>query len=90
MADPALYSDAQKAADVQRTYQKAQQELQTLYEQWEAAEAAPDQPPAEEPPAPAPTQPKGRKKKRKKAASEEEDGPLEGQILLDEVIRQLE
>ena len=40
MADPALYSDAQKAADVQRTYQKAQQELQTLYEQWEAAEAA--------------------------------------------------
>ena len=40
MADPALYSDAQKAADVQRAYQKAQQELQTLYEQWEAAEAA--------------------------------------------------
>ena len=40
MADPALYSDAQKAADVQRTYQKSQQELQTLYEQWEAAEAA--------------------------------------------------
>ena len=40
MADPALYSDAQKAADVQRVYQKAQQELQTLYEQWEAAEAA--------------------------------------------------
>ena len=40
MADPALYSDAQKAADVQRTYQEAQQELQTLYEQWEAAEAA--------------------------------------------------
>ena len=40
MADPTLYSDAQKAADVQRAYQKAQQELQTLYEQWEAAEAA--------------------------------------------------
>ena len=40
MADPALYSDAQKTADVQRTYQEAQQELQTLYEQWEAAEAA--------------------------------------------------
>ena len=40
MADPALYSDAQKAADVQRVYQKAQQKLQTLYEQWEAAEAA--------------------------------------------------
>ena len=40
MADPSLYSDAQKSADVQRAYQKAQQELQTLYEQWEAAEAA--------------------------------------------------
>lgn len=40
MADPSLYSDAQKAADVQRAYQKAQQALQTLYEQWEAAEAA--------------------------------------------------
>ena len=40
MADPSLYSDAQKSADVQRTYQNAQQALQTLYEQWEAAEAA--------------------------------------------------
>ena len=40
MADPSLYSDAQKSADVQRAYQKAQQALQTLYEQWEAAEAA--------------------------------------------------
>ena len=40
MADPSLYSDAQKPADVQRAYQKAQQALQTLYEQWEAAEAA--------------------------------------------------
>ena len=40
MADPALYSDPQRAADVQRAYQLAQQTLQTLYEQWEAAEAA--------------------------------------------------
>ena len=40
MADPSLYSDAQKSADVQHAYQKAQQALQTLYEQWEAAEAA--------------------------------------------------
>ena len=40
MADPSLYSDAQKSADVQRAYQNAQQALQTLYEQWEAAEAA--------------------------------------------------
>ena len=40
MADPSLYSDAQKSADVQRAYQKAQRALQTLYEQWEAAEAA--------------------------------------------------
>lgn len=40
MADPSLYSDAQKSADVQLAYQKAQQALQTLYEQWEAAEAA--------------------------------------------------
>ena len=40
MADPSLYSDAQKSADVQRAYQKAQQALQMLYEQWEAAEAA--------------------------------------------------
>lgn len=40
MADPSLYSDAQKSADVQRAYQKAQQALQTIYEQWEAAEAA--------------------------------------------------
>lgn len=40
MADPSLYSDAQKSADVQRAYQKAKQALQTLYEQWEAAEAA--------------------------------------------------
>ena len=40
MADPSLYSDAQKSADVQRAYQKAQQALQKLYEQWEAAEAA--------------------------------------------------
>ena len=40
MADPTLYSDPQHAADVQRAYQAAQQTLQTLYEKWEAAEAA--------------------------------------------------
>ena len=40
MADPALYSDPQHAADVQRAYQAAQQALQMLYEEWEAAEAA--------------------------------------------------
>ena len=40
MADPALYSDPQRAADVQRAYQAAQQALQMLYEEWEAAEAA--------------------------------------------------
>ena len=40
MADPSLYRDAQTSADVQRAYQKAQQALQMLYEQWEAAEAA--------------------------------------------------
>ena len=40
MADPALYSDPQRAADVQRAYQAAQQALQMLYEEWEATEAA--------------------------------------------------
>jgi len=40
MADPALYSDPQRAADVQRAYQTAQQTLQALYEEWETAEAA--------------------------------------------------
>ena len=40
MSDPALYSDAQKAADVQKAYQKAQEDLLFLYEQWEQAEAA--------------------------------------------------
>ena len=40
MADPALYSDAQKAAQVQRDYQQAQKDLRALYEQWEQAEAA--------------------------------------------------
>lgn len=40
MADSALYSDAQKAAQVQRDYQQAQKDLRALYEQWEQAEAA--------------------------------------------------
>lgn len=40
MADPALYADAQRAANVQRAYQQAQGELANLYEQWEQAEAA--------------------------------------------------
>ena len=40
MADPTLYGDPQHAADVQRAYQAAQQTLQMLYEEWEAAEAA--------------------------------------------------
>jgi len=40
MADPALYSDAQKAALVNKAYQKAQEDLLVLYEQWEQAEAA--------------------------------------------------
>lgn len=40
MADPALYSDVQKAAQVQRDYQQAQKDLRALYEQWEQAEAA--------------------------------------------------
>ncbi len=39
MADPALYQDAARAAQVQRDYQQAQKDLQSLYEQWEAAEA---------------------------------------------------
>lgn len=40
MSDPDLYADAQRAAAVQRDYQKAQEELAALYEQWEQAEAA--------------------------------------------------
>ena len=40
LADPDLYADAQRAADISRAYQKAQAELPLLYEQWEQAEAA--------------------------------------------------
>ena len=40
MADPALYNDAQKAAQVNKAYQQAQEDLLMLYEQWEQAEAA--------------------------------------------------
>ena len=40
LADPDLYDDAQRAADISRAYQKAQAELPLLYEQWEQAEAA--------------------------------------------------
>ena len=40
LADPDLYADAQRAADISRVYQKAQAELPLLYEQWEQAEAA--------------------------------------------------
>ena len=40
MADPDLYSDPKKAAEVQKTYQQAQEDLLRLYEQWEAAESA--------------------------------------------------
>ena len=40
MADPDLYSDQKKAAEVQKAYQKAQEDLLILYEQWEQAEAA--------------------------------------------------
>ena len=39
MADPALYADAQRAAEVQRSYQRAKDELAALYEAWEQAEA---------------------------------------------------
>ena len=39
MSDPDLYADSQKAAQVQRDYQKAREDLQLLYEQWEQAEA---------------------------------------------------
>ncbi|MCI6373745.1 MAG: ABC-F family ATP-binding cassette domain-containing protein, partial [Clostridiales bacterium] len=39
MADPALYADAQRAAAVQRDYQRAKDELSALYEAWEQAEA---------------------------------------------------
>ncbi|MBQ2991634.1 MAG: ABC-F family ATP-binding cassette domain-containing protein [Clostridia bacterium] len=40
MSDPELYADAQKAASVQKAYQKAQDDLAHLYEEWEQAEAA--------------------------------------------------
>ena len=40
MADPALYADAQKAAQINKAYQKAQEDLLVLYEEWEQAEAA--------------------------------------------------
>ena len=40
MSDPDLYSDQKKAAQVQKNYQQAQEDLLILYEQWEAAEAA--------------------------------------------------
>ena len=40
LADPALYTDAQNAALVNKAYQKAQEDLLILYEQWEQAEAA--------------------------------------------------
>ena len=40
MADPALYADAQKAAQINKAYQQAQEDLLVLYEQWEQAEAA--------------------------------------------------
>ena len=40
MADPDLYADAGRFAEINRAYQKAQAELPLLYEQWEQAEAA--------------------------------------------------
>ncbi len=40
MADPALYADAARAAEVQKTYQQAQSNLTALYAAWEEAEAA--------------------------------------------------
>ena len=40
MADPDLYANSRRSAEVQRAYQQAQNELARLYEEWEAAEAA--------------------------------------------------
>jgi len=40
MADPDLYTDQKKAAEVQKAYLKAQNDLLELYETWEQAEAA--------------------------------------------------
>ena len=39
LADPALYADTQKATEVNKAYQKAQEDLLILYEEWEKAEA---------------------------------------------------
>ena len=40
LADPSLYADVQNAALINKAYQKAQEDLLLLYEQWEEAEAA--------------------------------------------------
>jgi len=40
MSDPDLYTDVKRAAEVQKIYQQAQNELAQLYEAWENAEAA--------------------------------------------------
>ena len=40
LADPTLYADSQRAAQVQRAYQQAQSDLTRLYTEWEEAEAA--------------------------------------------------
>ena len=40
MSDPSLYADVQKAAEINKAYQQAQEELLVLYEAWEQAEAA--------------------------------------------------
>ncbi len=40
MSDPDLYADTKRAAQVQKAYQQAQEDLLVLYEAWEAAEAA--------------------------------------------------
>jgi len=40
MGDPDLYADAKRAAEVQKAYQQAQNDLARLYEEWENAEAA--------------------------------------------------
>ena len=40
MANPALYEDPKKAAEINKAYLKAQEDLLVLYEQWEQAEAA--------------------------------------------------
>ena len=39
MADPDLYSDQKKTTEIQKAYQKAQEDLLLLSEQWEQAEA---------------------------------------------------